>query len=118
MPSCVPPAQAELIRRCTNSDPGARPSFEQIAAELAYASADAPTLAESALWRRREAAVVASLFPPRVAAALKEGRPVEPETFAATTVFFSDIVKFTEARSRCRARKSSLFYPPLLLCDR
>ena len=90
MPPDIPPAFADLIRRCTLNDPAARPSFELVAAELA--SADGPAAAgDAAMERHRTKHVLAQVFPPRVAAALKEGRPVEPERHGEATVFFSDI---------------------------
>ena len=52
---------------------------------------DIPTHANTFLSRQRAGHVLSQVFPPRVAAALKEGRPVEPESHAATTVFFADI---------------------------
>ena len=101
MPPGVPAFFLELIHRCWNPEPEARPSFETISADLRYA--DAPTLINTLLARMeataRDTALVRTMFPPTVAAALREGRKVEPESFSAVTMFFSDVVGFTDLSS-------------------
>ena len=69
-----------------------RPTFDEIAAELAATDVGRLDLMED---RLRTRAVLHNVFPPRVAAALREGRPIEAENHLETTVFFSDIVGFT-----------------------
>lgn len=53
----------------------------------------------------------------QVAERLKLGQSVEPESFDSVTVFFSDVVKFTQLAARCTAfqvRKRTLNYVNLL----
>ncbi|VDO96536.1 unnamed protein product [Heligmosomoides polygyrus] len=41
------------------------------------------------------------MLPRQVAAQLKRGQTVEPEGFDSVTVFFSDVVKFTQLAAKC-----------------
>ena len=41
----------------------------------------------------------------QVSAALREGRPVEPEPYDCVTIFFSDIVGFTSLSSRMQPQQ-------------
>uniref|UniRef100_A0A0N5B343 Guanylate cyclase n=1 Tax=Strongyloides papillosus TaxID=174720 RepID=A0A0N5B343_STREA len=43
------------------------------------------------------------MLPKKVVECLKIGKTVEPESFASVTVFFSDIVKFTQLSAKCSA---------------
>jgi guanylate cyclase len=51
--------------------------------------------------RARSDQLLNRMLPPQVVARLKAGEPIEPEQFAAATVLFSDIVRFTVLASRC-----------------
>ena len=90
----MPREFAGLIIRCCHSEPAARPSFALIAAELQFmdltslrpapigevglaAPGDLEICAPSSLARD----LALADFPPRLAAALKSGRVVEPEVF-------------------------------------
>ncbi len=102
--SSVPPAFADLMRRCWHPDPSARPTMAAIAAELRSAAdqegvgAATVTVALTAAKHRHasERKLLNAMFPPAVAAALAEGRRVEPQEFPCVTVFFSDVVGFTD----------------------
>jgi guanylate cyclase, other len=51
--------------------------------------------------------VVNDVFPPHIAAALLEGRAVEPEHLDMVSVFFSDVVGYTTMCSTLPANKVS-----------
>jgi serine/threonine protein kinase len=93
----VPSAFATLMRRCWHAEAAMRPTMGAISAELRIAANDEDagagmvTAALQAAKHRHtaESKLLNSLFPPAVAAALAEGRRVEPQEFGCVTVFFS-----------------------------
>ena len=52
----------------------------------------------------------------QVSAALREGRPVEPEPYDCVTIFFSDIVGFTSLSSRMQPQQVSQCLQSLCCC--
>lgn len=52
----------------------------------------------------------------QVSAALREGRPVEPEPYDCVTIFFSDIVGFTSLSSRMQPQQVSQCIQSLCCC--
>jgi serine/threonine protein kinase len=104
----VPPAFADLMRRCWHAEPLVRPCMAAIAAELRLASdaagdtleAVTSALVEVKRSRKGERDLLHAVFPAAVAAALAAGRRVEPQHFDCVTVFFSDITGFTDISAR------------------
>ena len=96
--SDVPLLFADIINACWAVDPASRPTFQQIAAQLKSvdSTAVAVTLLSQEVERDEAHRLVTQVFPAKVAAALKEGRAVEPEEYDCVTIFFSDIVGFTD----------------------
>merc|ERR1711916_131192 len=57
--------------------------------------------------KKRQGNVLTDVFPPHIAAALAEGRRVEPEHHECVTIFFSDIVGFTDISGSLAPEKVS-----------
>ena len=89
---------ADIMNACWAVDPAARPTFQVIAEQLRTvdSTAVAMTLLAQAEDRYKAHKLMTQVFPAKVAAALKEGRAVEPEEYDCVTIFFSDIVGFTD----------------------
>uniref|UniRef100_A0A8R1HPN2 Guanylate cyclase n=2 Tax=Caenorhabditis japonica TaxID=281687 RepID=A0A8R1HPN2_CAEJA len=51
--------------------------------------------------KRKADVLLGRMLPKQVAERLKQGQTVEPEGFDAVTVFFSDVVKFTQLAAKC-----------------
>jgi serine/threonine protein kinase len=98
----VPPMCVSFMQRCWAESPAERPSMSVVAEELKRATAgDGAATVTSALMQARtrhtgERALLHEVFPPAVAEQLAAGRRVEPQHFDMVTVFFSDIVSFTD----------------------
>merc|ERR1712232_488348 len=60
-----------------------------------------------ALQTRKDRRVIHEVFPPKIAQSLREGRKVEPESREIVTIFFSDVVGFTEISSKLSPLKIS-----------
>uniref|UniRef100_A0AAF5D181 Guanylate cyclase n=1 Tax=Strongyloides stercoralis TaxID=6248 RepID=A0AAF5D181_STRER len=114
-----------LIRDCWSEDCNKRPTIKQILHLLKslknkkatnlmdhvfgileeYSS----TLRQEILERTREIdeeqkrtdILLSKMLPPAVAQNLKKGKIVEPENFEMVTIFFADIVKFTDLSLKC-----------------
>jgi class 3 adenylate cyclase len=120
----VPPMCADLMRRCWSEAPGERPSMSVVAEELKRAMAgDGAATVTSALMQARtrhtgERALLHEVFPPAVAEALAAGRRVEPQHFSCVTVFFSDIVSFTDHCARLSPEKVMDMCVPALRISR
>jgi len=101
-PGC-PPAVATVMKECLDGDPEARPSFEELDLRLKRLNAEmvepGQFFSHSSRKMKRDLQNATDLlydvFPKHIADALKEGRKVESEQHECTTVFFSDIVGFT-----------------------
>lgn len=106
IPSTCPSPMQSLMTDSTNADPILRPSFEEIDLRLKRLAAE-NVEPSSHSYRSRENALLEEVFPPHIARALREGRKVEPEKRDSVTIFFSDIVGFTNISSQLAPEKIS-----------
>ncbi|KAL0044703.1 hypothetical protein WJX82_006155 [Trebouxia sp. C0006] len=95
----TPPAElVTLMQQCWHQDPEKRPLITEVKdtlLEYARLHFKSRSPAEAmAMKHMKERALLDQILPPKVSAALREGRPVEPESFDCVTIFFSDIVGF------------------------
>jgi class 3 adenylate cyclase len=101
--SCPPEIQA-LMTECLSGEPERRPSFRDM--DMRLKSYDVSTVEPgethfSAQYKKekRTSSLLYEVFPERIASALRDGRKVEPESRDMVTIFFSDIVGFTDISS-------------------
>lgn len=123
----INPALLHLIRDCWAEDPSDRPTADTVCSTLKSAITDkkrnlmdhmfnmledyTTTLELDVEERTKELqeekkkadVLLCRMLPRQVAERLKLGQSVEPESFDSVTVFFSDVVKFTQLAARCTA---------------
>uniref|UniRef100_A0A183U2B2 Guanylate cyclase domain-containing protein n=1 Tax=Toxocara canis TaxID=6265 RepID=A0A183U2B2_TOXCA len=119
----VPPTMLHLIRDCWSEKPEERPKMETVRGVLkamhhggnlmdhvfTMVEEYANNLEGEIEIRTRELVeekkksdiLLNRMLPKQVAEKLKLGQSVSPESFESVTVFFSDVVKFTNLASRC-----------------
>eukprot|EP00045_Choanoeca_perplexa_P017593 m.257419 g.257419 ORF g.257419 m.257419 type:complete len:871 (-) comp17583_c1_seq15:2736-5348(-) len=93
----IPETLYELMERCWQPDAASRPSFEYmvpIFEELDMASVS-KSLFKRSKDRKLQKRLLNDCFPPHIAEALKNGEKIKPAKREMTTLFFSDIVGFT-----------------------
>ncbi|KAI2500710.1 guanylate cyclase [Fragilaria crotonensis] len=106
VPKSMPPEIVTLMNACTNAHPDIRPPFRVIDDKLkAFNVASVEpgilyfSLQQKKAWDTTLTAsenLLLDIFPKHVAQALSKGQKVEPQHFDCVTIFFSDIVSFTE----------------------
>ena len=104
VPTSCPPVVAALMSECLLEDPFARPTFEEIDLRLKRLNASnvEPGNMHFSHQRKKElhhSDLLDAMFPRHVAEALREGRKIEPESRDCVTIFFSDVVGFTQIAS-------------------
>jgi serine/threonine protein kinase len=99
-PSHMPAALKTLMADCLDNDPEKRPTFEEIDTRLRRIDAEAALTASAASNVKNSHVSLFDIFPRHVAEALRDGRKVEPEHKDVVTIFFSDIVGYTEMSAR------------------
>eukprot|EP00980_Cylindrotheca_fusiformis_P014255 scaffold3774_cov126-Cylindrotheca_fusiformis.AAC.5 len=110
VPSTCPKRMADVMRKCWANNPAFRPEAKDLDLTFSDMSAiDAePILDHQNTRLRKEVAqgdMLYQVFPRKVADKLKAGQKVEPETHEDVTIFFSDIVRFTDISSALPAVK-------------
>lgn len=98
IPAACPTHVISLMTDSINGDPNLRPSFEEIDLRLKRLVSDnvEPNMIAQ---KHRETMLLEEVFPKHIAAALRQGRKIEPEKRDCVTIFFSDIVGFTNISS-------------------
>jgi len=97
IPKGMPPAAASLMSDCLLAEPESRPTCTELdnrLRRLDVANVE-PGRAAASYQERKSSQLLLEVFPAHIAAALQEGRKVEPEHHDCVSVFFSDIVGFT-----------------------
>eukprot|EP00240_Pyramimonas_obovata_P000077 CAMPEP_0118924910 /NCGR_PEP_ID=MMETSP1169-20130426/2840_1 /TAXON_ID=36882 /ORGANISM="Pyramimonas obovata, Strain CCMP722" /LENGTH=1153 /DNA_ID=CAMNT_0006866059 /DNA_START=133 /DNA_END=3590 /DNA_ORIENTATION=- len=111
LPMGLPEFVESLMRKCWNQNAADRPTFAEVKEEVAtwdkakinqwFESFDeegnSSVLIGGAQKRDvKEKRLLHDVFPKHIADQLKEGKKVEPQQHSAVTIFFSDIVGFTD----------------------
>lgn len=100
-PRNMPAPVASVMIECFVHDPEERPTFEEIDKRLKRVNVK--SLDGSA--RESKNVSLFDIFPKAVAEALRDGRDVEATQTDCATIFFSDIVGFTDISSELEPRK-------------
>jgi len=93
-PFGMPEKVKGLMVDCVEDEPANRPTFEEIDKRLQRI--DCERTDASSMSARKVGISLFDIFPRHVAEALRDGRTVEAEHKEVVTIFFSDIVGFTE----------------------
>ncbi|EGD72124.1 TKL/DICTY4 protein kinase [Salpingoeca rosetta] len=93
-PNC-PENIAQLMREAWHPDPDRRPSFDELARRFGHIDPSNCRMDDGRKKGKDSNKVLEDVFPPHIAKALREGKKIEPEHHDCVTIFFSDIVGFT-----------------------
>jgi serine/threonine protein kinase len=110
VPVTCPRRMAEIMKKCWSGNSAFRPEAKDLDMHFTEMTAhDAEPLIEEGNTRLRTEVAAGDMlyqvFPKKVADQLKAGQKVEPETHDDVTVFFSDIVGFTDISRKMSAVK-------------
>jgi guanylate cyclase len=100
-PRHMPDQVKAIMADCVDDNPELRPSFEELDTRLKRVDAELLNTGNS----KSSQVSLFDIFPRHVAEALRDGRTVEPEHKDSVTIFFSDIVGFTNISSTLEPRK-------------
>lgn len=99
-PKDMPPTIKVLMGECMEEDPKERPSFEEIDSRVQRLKEESVGTVS-----KKSHVSMFDIFPRHVAEALRDGRKVEPEHKDVVTIFFSDIVGFTDISAELEPHK-------------
>ena len=102
VPKACPSQVQSLMSDCLEADPKQRPTFEEIDTRLKRA--DVKNV-EPGMNLSKASISLFDIFPRHIAESLRDGRTVEPEQRELVTIFFSDIVGFTNISGTLPPRK-------------
>eukprot|EP00980_Cylindrotheca_fusiformis_P018330 scaffold5977_cov98-Cylindrotheca_fusiformis.AAC.7 len=112
IPQHMPAQIQSLMQDCIQDDASLRPTFQEIDVRLKRMDIDeVRTISDDPKRAATDAATSMSLFdifPRHIAEALRDGRAVEPEHRDMVTIFFSDIVGYTQLSAELPPRKVAL----------
>jgi guanylate cyclase, other len=115
-PDCSKGFEEELavcMQKCWNQNPQERPTFEELEIKLIplcsqnFFTSARRIMETNNKYRNDSAALLLKVFPKHVAEALMSDKKVEPEQHGCVTIFFSDIVGFTNISSSLSAQEVS-----------
>lgn len=111
VPVSCPQQVQTIMKECLKHEPKERPIFVDLDIRLRNLDVDKVEPKEiitSLQEKKRTDTLLFDVFPRHVAEALRDGRKVDPETRSVVTIFFSDIVGFTNISSTLEPIKVSL----------
>eukprot|EP00730_Choanoeca_flexa_P007971 TRINITY_DN12418_c0_g2_i16.p1 TRINITY_DN12418_c0_g2~~TRINITY_DN12418_c0_g2_i16.p1 ORF type:complete len:1139 (+),score=197.38 TRINITY_DN12418_c0_g2_i16:1869-5285(+) len=103
----VPSYIAELMEACWDDSPMRRPVAAAVLAKICEFISEDNVIMKAKRQNQMQQQVLNDVFPKHIADALAEGREIEPEKKACVTIFFSDIVGFTNISSQLTPMKVS-----------
>eukprot|EP00934_Nitzschia_sp_Nitz4_P007313 Nitzschia sp. Nitz4//scaffold596_size2553//2//1309//NITZ4_009288-RA/size2553-processed-gene-0.1-mRNA-1//-1//CDS//3329555068//7303//frame0 len=106
MTNDIPPQIQALMAECYRDDPSLRPSFEELDIRLRREEASAVEPSQKPKSNGNSGHIsLHDIFPKHVADALEAGQTVEPEQRDCVTIFFSDIISFTDISGSLEPRQ-------------
>lgn len=111
LPEKAPPQIQSIMTECFADNPNERPIFDELDVRLQRLTVESADVTDTIRSHRKADPFSSQLlydnFPKKVAEVLQEGRKVEPESRECVSIFFSDIVGFTDISSRLSPMKVS-----------
>eukprot|EP00985_Skeletonema_marinoi_P004688 scaffold2027_cov148-Skeletonema_marinoi.AAC.17 len=109
LPKSAPPQITSMMTECLADNPNERPIFDELDVRLKRLTVESADVTDTIRSHRHSGAsqLLYDNFPKKVADALREGRKVQPEMRECVSIFFSDIVGFTDISSKLSPMKVS-----------